>query len=128
MTYQITKVPADCAHAFQVSAPLYGGVSKVVAEIRFHATGAGMGLIAIRAVHAMVESMEPIWRLTAQGARHPDTDKAEANPRRFTMEELGVFRNEQRAYLGPGPLLDPQQAEMMENRKFSASEIAGLGS
>lgn len=94
MTYQITKIPHPCGHAFQVSAPLYGGVGKVVAEIRFHGVDAGLGLVAVRAAQAMVESMEPVWTLTAQGARSPDPDKAEANPRRFTMDELRGFRNE----------------------------------
>lgn len=90
MTYHITKVPQSCGHAYQVSAPLHGGVGKVVAEIRFLDMDRDMGLLASRAAMAMVESMAPIWTLTAEGPRASNVRGAET--RTFTREEIFNFQ------------------------------------
>jgi hypothetical protein len=89
MSYQITKIPQPCGHAFQVSVPSIGGVGKIVAEIRFFDQDRDMGLKAIQAAKSMVEGMASVWRLTDEGPVAPNHEDKKAQL--FTHEEVARF-------------------------------------
>lgn len=103
MSYYITKIPQPCGHAFQVAVPDEGGIGRVVAEIRFHGVDSALHVAAGRAANAMVDAMDTVWHLTADGPREAGTVIGFGLDRLPVTDRWGRTADDRRKYRGQPP-------------------------